>query len=81
MSFYFDILGFVLILRLTQHSAIFLNINHTGENKMHNDFGKIHRHLFLNADRRERQERRFTIVMFSLVAIYFGGHLVSFLMG
>lgn len=46
---------------------------------MHNDFGKIHRQLFLNSDRKERQERRFTIVMFSLAAIYFGGHLVNFL--
>jgi len=46
---------------------------------MQNDFGKIHRHLFLNADRRARQERRFSIVMFSLVAIYLGGHIVNFL--
>lgn len=46
---------------------------------MHNDFGKIHRNLFLNSDRRARNERRFTIVMFALIALYLGGHIVSFL--
>ena len=67
------------MLRLTQHDVTLHISTQQKEYKMQNDFGKIHRHLFLNADRRERQERRFSIVMFSLVAIYLGGHIVNFL--